>query len=249
MVTQEEQTGLYLSGQPVKVKECNIVIIPPKIKDIVLFGEDNFLIGTNLLGHTDKIVNKIKEGNPLLESYDDFQLLLIMLKEESTIKETVLDFLSFICPDYIVELTDNAIQFFIIQDEIKKLIGQIYPFNFKNFQIILNDLFEIQQKDKSEPDYNPINEAAAAIAKKIEAGRARKKQRQLQTESPQSIFGRYASILSIGMHMDINIFFNYTPFQLCDAFNRYFLKVQHDLYMKVSTTPLMDVSSMEQPEA
>ena len=49
--------------------------------------------------------------------------------------------------------------------------------------------------------------------------------------------------------MDINIFFNYTPFQLCDAFNRYFLKVQHDLYMKVSTTPLMDVSSMEQPEA
>ena len=48
--------------------------------------------------------------------------------------------------------------------------------------------------------------------------------------------------------MVINVFYNYTPFQLYDAFNRYFAKVQSDFYTKVSTTPLMDVSKMETPE-
>ena len=48
--------------------------------------------------------------------------------------------------------------------------------------------------------------------------------------------------------MDINIFFNYTPFQLYDAFARYFSKVSCDLYTKVSTTPLMDVSNMDEPK-
>ena len=62
------------------------------------------------------------------------------------------------------------------------------------------------------------------------------------------MFGRYTSILAIGMQMDINIFYNYTPFQLYDAFNRYFAKVSSDFYSKVATTPLMDTSKMEEPK-
>ena len=48
--------------------------------------------------------------------------------------------------------------------------------------------------------------------------------------------------------MDINILYNYTPFQLQNAFNRYWKKVSSDLYQKVSTTPMMDVSKMEEPD-
>jgi hypothetical protein len=71
---------------------------------------------------------------------------------------------------------------------------------------------------------------------------------QVGKEGPQSLFGRYTSILSVGLQMDINIFYNYTPFQLYDTFQRYFSKVSSDLYTKVSTTPLMDVTNMEPPK-
>jgi hypothetical protein len=51
------------------------------------------------------------------------------------------------------------------------------------------------------------------------------------------------------MNIDINTIYNYTPFQLYDAFNRYWKKVSNDFYTKVSTTPMMDTSKMEEPES
>ena len=50
------------------------------------------------------------------------------------------------------------------------------------------------------------------------------------------------------MNLDINVLFSYTPFQLYDAFLRYWKKVAYDIYQKVSTTPLMDVSKMDTPD-
>ena len=47
--------------------------------------------------------------------------------------------------------------------------------------------------------------------------------------------------------MDINIFYNYTLFQLYDSFLRYTTKIQYDFYMRVSTMPMMDTSEMKEP--
>ena len=240
------QVGLYLSGQDVFIKDCNIVLTQPKIKDIVLFGEDEFLIGTQILGHTNKVINQMRQGNSELEAFSDFQVLLVILREEETIRDSVMKFLNFIFPQYEIKIEENAIDFYIEQDGKKFIGGRLFPFNFEIFQQTIADLFE-PSKDSDE-EYNPANEAAAAIAKKIEAGRKRKQEMQAGKEGPQSLFGRYTSILSVGLQMDINIFYNYTPFQLYDIFQRYFSKVSSDLYTKVSTTPLMDVSNMEQPK-
>ena len=75
-------------------------------------------------------------------------------------------------------------------------------------------------KDLEEREFNPVNDAAAAIAKKLQKGR----EKRAEARGKQSLFGIYCSTLSIGMNMDVNIFFNYTPFQLYDAYNRYFAK-------------------------
>lgn len=240
------KVGLYLSGEDVPIKDCNIVLTQPKIRDVVKFGEDEFLIGTQVLGHTNKMLEQMREGNSELEAFSDFQVLLVILKEEETIKDSVMNFLEFLFPQYEIKLTENSIDFYVEQDEKKFVGGRIFPFNFEAFQQTIADLFE-PSKDSDE-EYNPANEAAAAIAKKLEEGRKRKQEMQAGKEGPQSLFGRYASILSIGLQMDINIFYDYTPFQLYDAFQRYFSKVSSDLYTKVSTTPLMDVSNMEQPK-
>lgn len=245
-MTKGDNVGLYLSGQPVQIKDCNIAITQPKIKDIVLFGEDNFLICSNILGRPENITKKIREGNSELMAFDDFQLLLVVLRQEPTIKQSILDFFRLIFPNYEVKIEDASIDFFVTQEENKILVGRVHPFNFNLLQETIIDLFE--PKLEGEIEYNPANDAAAAIAEKLKAGRERKKQLNAENEGPQSLFGRYTSILAIGMQMDINVFYNYTPFQLYDAFNRYFAKVSSDFYSKVSTTPLMDVSKMETPE-
>ena len=42
--------ALYLSGQPVPVPSCNIIVSQPTIKEIVVMGEEPFLNVAQLLG-------------------------------------------------------------------------------------------------------------------------------------------------------------------------------------------------------
>ncbi len=242
-----EKVGLYLSGQPIQIKSCNIALTQPTITDVVVFGEDNFLIAANILGHTDNITKQLKEGNSQLESFNDFQLLLVILREEPNVRKSILDFLQLIFPNYNIKIEDASIDFSIIQEEKEIIVGQIQPFNFEDVQQVINDLFE-PKTGNDEPEYNPANEKAEEIARKIKEGRERRNRQFSEKEGDQSLFGRYVSILSIGMGLSIQELYEYTPFQLYDAFARYFAKVTSDIYTRVSTMPLMDVSKMETPE-
>lgn len=111
VVAKGVQTGLYLSGQPVLVKECNIIITQPKVKDIVVFGEDEFLIASNLITKIDRTAKMMREGNPQLERFDDFQILLVMMKQEPDIKQNIEEFLNFICIDYEIKTTEANFEF------------------------------------------------------------------------------------------------------------------------------------------
>lgn len=242
-----EKIGLYLSGQPIQIKSCNIALTQPRIKDVVMFGEDDFLIAANILGHTDNITKQLREGNSQLEPFNDFQLLLVVLREEPNVRKTILNFLQLIFPNYDIKIEDASIDFFVTQEEQKIIVGQIQPFNFEEVQQVINDLFE-PKTGNDEPEYNPANEKAEEIARKIKEGRERRNKQFSEKEGDQSLFGRYTSILSIGMSLSIWELYEYTPFQLYDAFARYFAKVTSDVYTRVSTMPLMDVSKMETPE-
>lgn len=239
--------GLILSGQPLIIEDVNIFVTQPKIKDIVLFGEDEFLTTTQMLTNIEQFSNMVKQGNSELNMISDFQLLLIMIEEDFTIKKMVKDLFSLIFPGYKVKITENSIDFFIKDEDSSKIIGRITPFNFENFQITLNDAFIPQVDNEREPDYNPVNDAAQKIADKIKRGRQKVHAQKAAKEGSYSMFADYCSTLSIGMGMDINIFFSYTPFQLYDAYRRFFSKEQSDFYMRVSSMPLMDTSKIETP--
>lgn len=240
-----KQVGLYLSGAPIPIPDCNIILTQPKVRDVVMFGEDEFLVITNILAHPENLTKEVREGNSQLEIISDFQLLMMILKNEPLIKSSVDKLFELIFPDYEIKFDDSSILFLIEEEEGKKKpCGRITPFNFEFLSNIINDLFEPQ--NEQDKDYNPVNQKAAEIAAKIKRGR--EKVAHQRDEGAHSLFGRYTSILAIGMQMDVNIFYNYTPFQLYDAFNRYFAKVSSDFYSKVATTPLMDVSKMEEPD-
>ena len=92
------QIGLILSGQPLMIKELNIFITQPRIKDIVLFGEDDFLTGVQILTNIDQFTEIIKQGNPELNMISNFQLLLILIDEDFTVKKIITDLFSLIFP-------------------------------------------------------------------------------------------------------------------------------------------------------
>ena len=244
----KRRAGLFLSGKPVLIQDLNIVIVPPTITNIVMFGEDDFLFATQLIAHTDEFVQEIKRGNSELDIFSNFQLLMTLVREDNNIHNIIENFLEFIFPDYKVVFQDNLIDFKIVQDEKERTISRINPFNYDILKDTISNLFLNQTIMEQEIEYNPANDAAKQIADKIKAGRKKTKQLKSEKGKDQSMFAQICSSLSIGLQMDINIFFNYTPFQLYDIYSRFFLKQAYDFYQKVSTTPLMDTSKMEVPE-
>jgi hypothetical protein len=243
--------GLYLSGGPVVVPMCGIYITQPKIKDICQFGEQKFFMALSLLIKTNQYTMEIKQGNSELKDMSDFQILMLMVEAQPLeIKPVLNTFFSLICPAYSVKYSKNAMEFFQENDNQEKKVGQVTAFNFEKMQLILKELFYTDDGSGSS-DYNPSNEKAQEIMRKLQAGKEKIAQQRgtANTGTAFSIFALYASILSIGMNIDINIIYNYTPFQLYDAFKRYSSKTAEDFYRKVATTPLMDVSKMEEPDA
>jgi hypothetical protein len=241
MRLQGDQTALYLSGQDVPIQECNIIVHQPTIKQIVLFKESSFISAVQLFGNIDENIQKIRDNNPLIGEYSDFQLLMAMLNQSVDVKNNVNSFFELIFPRYTIEIRDTDISFY----DGENRVGMINPFNYLAFCETINNLFGLS----SEKKYNPANKKAKELADKFKKRAEILAKKKGKGEDSPSLFASYISILAVGMNIDINILLNYTPFQLYDTFTRYWKKVSSDFYQRVSTMPMMDTSKMEEPDS
>lgn len=239
-----DSIALYLSGSQVPIKQCGLYITQPTVKQVCQFGEDDFLMSVNIFSADRTVINKIKEANADWKDMEKFQLLSILMNSDDTMKTKLTSFLEFICPDYRVEITKGSINF--RQGDEDMIKGQINPFTFEGFSETLRELF--WPATSSDSGFNPVNEKAEEIARKLEKGREIANKEKGKSGSNGSVFGLYASILSIGLSIDMNVIYQYTPFQLYDAFNRFNIKSAYDFYMKIKTTPMMSVEDMEEPK-
>ena len=241
--------GLYLSGCQVPIKMCGVYITPPKVREIVQFGETDFFSVCQMLADVKKFVEPIKEGNSALAQRSDFQIFIgILLNEETSQVRRMFDSFMQLCfEDFIIDITKKSINFKI--DEDGPNIGQINPFNLKEFSQTIRELFLPMKQEDEEIEYNidKNNQAAVRMLNKImENRKKRAKAAQEQAGNSTSIFAQYVSILSIGMGVSVNMFYDYTPFQLYDAFSRYIAKMSYDTYQSIITTPFVDSSKIEQ---
>lgn len=235
----------YLAGVQVPVQQCGLYITPPTIKQVCQYGEDDFLTGVKIMSADRTFVNKIKDANPDLKDMEKFQLLLLVMNSDDALRERLTSFVEFICPDYQIEVAKGSLNF--RQGEDNAIKGQINPFNFDGFAETLHDMF--WPTAGTSDAFNPVNEKAEEIARKLEKGREiANKEKGGKSDQNGSIFGLYASNLSIGLCIDINAIYRYTPFQLYDAFNRFNKKSSYDFYMKIKTTPMMSTENMDEPE-
>lgn len=238
--------GLYLSGEQVLVPECGIFITQPKVRQIVQFGEQKFLTAIQILTDPDTLVQEIKQGNSQLKEMGNFQILLELIKHDESLKSFFDILFELCCPNYEVKIIKNSIEFYIEEDDEKVCRGRINSRNFEKFTTVLKELFIFVSNDKNSPDYNPANKLAQEIADKIKKGRA--KAGQQKGSEKMSLYGTYVSILSVGMQLDMNQLYNYTPFQLYDTFSRYWAKVQSDQFFKIQIMPFSNVSESDSPE-
>ena len=244
MAIQGDKVGLYLANRDIAIPQCNIIITQPTVKEVLTFGEEKFLNCVQLLGHLDKVLQPIQQelANVNMPEVSPLALLLVAYKEEKPVRMQVDDFFELVCIGYKVIITDNSIDF----EKDNKKVGMLTPFNYNFFSAALLDLFEPAAMKKD--NYNPKSDKAKEIAEKLQKGKEKKVQLQGKSDVSQSIFGTYASILSIGMQMDINILMQYTPFQMFDAFDRFTLKEAEDYYKLLSSSGFLDTSKIDQPE-
>lgn len=236
-----------LSGMAIPIPECNIIITQPTIRNICAFGEDNFFMGIQLFTETERITMPVREGNSRLAMLSDFQLLLVILEEDKQTKDAVQQFFELIFPTYRIRFDPGSVCF--LKEDSERIVGQLNPMNVEAFQVMLQQLF-LPYGSKQEEDYKPVNEKAAEIAEKLKRGnRIRQQMKAEQEKSSSSVFGHYISILSVGLGMDINILFQYTPFQLYDSFIRYQYKLNNELYQRLITVPFADTSKITEPDS
>ncbi len=207
-------TLILMSGADIPVPELQIAVHQPTIKEISMIGEKEFFMGAQVL-----CLNKtmyIQDEN-LLSETTNFQIFMTMMqsKEAANTKLCVMKVLNLLFPNAQVLFTPRSLVLNFEEQNVS-----IDESSFENLQFIFSAIFCL--KESGQEAYNPANEEAKKIAEKLMRGRQRVAAQKAQ-ENGDSIFSRYLSILTIGLHIKIQDMLDLTIFQLYDLIERFML--------------------------
>ena len=205
-----------MSGIDIPIPELQIAVHQPTIKEISMIGEQEFFMGAQIL-----CLNKtmyIQDEN-LLSETTNFQIFMTIMqnKEGANAKACVINVLSLLFPNAQVFFTPRSLMLNLGEQSVN-----IDENNFENLQFILSAVFCL--KESGQDTFNPANEDAKRIAEKLMRGRQRVAAIKAQ-EGGDSVFTRYLSILTIGLHTKLQDMLNLTVFQLYDLIERYMLNL------------------------
>lgn len=206
------------TGVDIPIPECQIVIHQPTIKEISMVGEKQFLSGAQVLC-IDK--SDFEQGKNNLSNTPNFQIFMTIMgaKEAEESKKAVLEALSLILPNTKVTFTPRSL--LLNFNGTNTIIDEG---NFEYFQEVLRQVFCLKKKEE---EFNPVNAQAAKIAEKIKKGKA--KVAKLKGDTVGSIYARYLSSLSVGLHFPLKDLLNYTIYQINDLLERFSLWTSWDI--------------------
>lgn len=215
---------LFLSKNDVPFIEAQVNIHQPTLKEISLITEEAFFAGCQLLTFDkERLSNEDKIG---LEGQSNFDILMSIVSLDDTghYKNNLMLMLTLLFPQYNIRIASNDI---MLVNE--KHSTRINSFNFASFQKLIKAMFLLDDSING-ADYNPVDKMAERIAEKLK--RAKEKKGEGEKKKDLSVFGRYVSILAVGLSKDINELMNYTVFQIKDEFERFQKKNSFDLYVQ-----------------
>lgn len=211
-----------MCGVDIPVPELQTIIHQPTIKEISYIGEQEFFIGLQTL-----MINKnlLSQGNLVLENTTNFQIFMTIMKEQQTQdkKNAILSLFQLIFPNIQVIFTPKSI---LLNKE-----GQQILIDNENFEILQNyikEIFCVNSGPMDQTTFNPADAKAREIAEKLMRGRQRVAEQKGENNS--SAFGRYLSILTVGLNaMPLSEAMNLTMYQMYDLVERYTLYLNWDL--------------------
>lgn len=233
---------LLLSGNDIPIQNINLILHPPKIKEIALIGEENFFIGCEFLKFNK---NKLStEDKNRLENISNFEILMSIMREKNPSvqknKTCALMVLSLLFPTYIIQIDEKNMKIIFAQEDLNFFLDK------NNYDIFVKALNEILCLDGQETssDYNPSGSLAQQIADKLRDRHAKlaecgKKNQKI------AILSRYISILAVGENKDMNTLLNYTIFQLFDEFKRFQLKNSWDTHLQAQMAGAKDLPEID----
>ena len=229
---------LFLSGNDIPFIGAQLTIHQPTIKEIAYIGEEAFFSACELFNFSKNILPE--EDKVLLEDKTNFDILIAILREQNAVmqknRNCIELVLALIFPGYTYSLVKDGI---ILKKENEE--HKIDNTNYEEFLSIINGMFA-HTKDSS-VTFNPSGELASKIASKLQ-----KRHQKLTKDAPSQkidIISRYISILTVGQKKDMNMFLNYTLFQLFDEFKRFELKNSHDIYVQAKMAGAKDLKEVE----
>jgi hypothetical protein len=234
-----------LSGVDIPFPEAQVTIHQPTLKEIAFLGEEKCFIGCGLLNFSKSLLDT--KDKTYLEQYTDFDILLTMFLNKDIDKDAKdsincgILVLTILFPKYVVKFSKKGIEL-IDGDNIHYLDNS----NFLVFKSIIAQMFNLSGFDSSD-GANPQGSLAKKIAEKL-----KERHKRLVAEKGsknQDIFGRYASILSIGMSIDINVIYQYTIYQIYDAFKRFNAKRAYENFFKAKLAGAKDLQTVEDWES
>ena len=214
-----------MCGTDIPIPELQTTIHQPTIKEISYIGEQEFFIGLQTLSINK---NMLAQGNSVLESTTNFQIFMTIMKEQETKdkKDAVINLFQLVFPGSQVIFTPMSI---LLNKEGQQTL--VDENNFDILQEMIKQIFCVNSGPMDQATFNPADEKAREIAEKLMRGRQRVAEQKGETNS--SAFGRYLSILTIGLNaMPLSEAMNLTMYQMYDLVERYTLYLNWDLDIK-----------------
>lgn len=229
-----------MCGSDIPVPECQVVLHQPTIKEISLIGEADFFTGIQCLC-IDK--NRLSVEEEAVKNKTNFELFMTIFNQKEDIEKklAIQQVCTLLFPNFKVNFTPRSIM----------LLGGSTPLvidsnNFDFLQQAIALIGCLKGSSKESQDFNPANQRAMEIAKKLMKGRQKVAQERAEKEGDSSIISQYISILTIGLHsMGLQDIMGLTLYQLYDLVERYKLFTSWDLDIK---SRLAGGSPESQPE-
>ena len=211
-----------MCGIDIPIPECQLVIHQPRIREIAYLGEQDFFTGVQTLCIDKKMIIQDKA---LLDTTNNFQIFMTIMSEKETAdkKAAVQQVCTLLFPDCKTIFTPRSI---ILQS--KSGMITIDENNFEPMQQIVTQICCLRSGPGDQQSFNPANEKAAEIARKLMRGRQIVAEQKGETNT--SIFSQYLSTLTVGLHsMSLQDLMDLTMFQLYDLIERYMLYINWDM--------------------
>lgn len=230
---------LLETGGDIPFPRAQVTIHTPTLKEIALIGERNFFIGCHFLNFNKETLSD--EDKLGLENKSDFDIFMsVMNNPQMAIHKTdALMVLALLFPQYRLKVTKEEI---LLQSE--NFSSSINKQNYDDFKSILNQVFCLKGEEAGD-EYDPADALAARIAEKIKKGKMKRNKQGTEQDETFSIYGKYMSILAVGLKKDKNELSNYTVYQIRDEFQRFIMKENYDIYIDAKLAGAQDLEEVE----